>query len=1191
MTQARKLFFLLLCLAIGQVLVAQTTYTTIAGGNWDNAATWDANGIPPNPVPANATLEIKHVIFNITAKTNNGTINVEGTGPSAYGLLNFVGDFDNFGTFDMKNTFSELRGSVGTFNNKSGGVVKGNYFSLWNGATFNNEAGALVDINLINVTSQGANSLNNAGIFNCYGTLSSYSISYGPVTNSAGAEFNVYGFFSLVNNSFTNGGAIRVFKHGFSLQGTYTGQAGSSIEWILPASGNAVTDYPQFSTFGTIDYSGSTLTVSLANGFEPNGGDIFYIYSGSSVPTNPISLPALSGGKTWKETRFSPYITLEVEAPAPTTPGAALASSGNNQLVSVPDDASLDIECQLSIEFWCKPTSYEDWGAIVMKAAGNSWSGGYGIYLYNSELKFFPTGFGSQHSTGYNVPLNQWTHVAATYDGTDSKVYINGNLISTKTIGLAIPTNNYPMGISGDPGYPFYNFNGHLDEVRVWNKALTQAEIQANMNCEIQTTSDCLVANYHFNQGIAGADNSGVTTLTDASGNGNNGTLQAGYTLNGTTSNWVAPGGVTSGQACNGAIVCEPIVSAPPTCPGNITTGNDPGLCGAYVSFTVGSGDVASPASGSYFPVGTTTVVITGSSGCGAAQTCSFTVTVNDNEAPKFSNCPGNISVNNDTGDCGAEVSWTAPSFSDNCTGATSSSTHDSGDFFAIGTTTVTYSGSDAANNDAIDCSFTVTVNDTEKPSISCAANTTVGTDADECGADLAIPTPDAGDNCQVAEVKARYRSVDENGNATGSWTSRVSDPSGYFAVGRYQIQWRAVDVNDNKKSCAYYLEVEDDEDPVAVCKNVTVNFNGEETISLSASQVWNEAASSDNCAYHYVSTSPSLAIGCDEVGNTVPFTVTISDNAGNTDHCTSYVTVTGLPCGWVEGPQDGSLNCGSNTSADYDTADESFALSADGCLQSGSAADQAAYVYQALCGDGQLTVRLASINNDGYAGLMARESLDPKARRAGILKNYSTIRVRREWRASYGGSVSRTHANERNVKWFRIIRAGNAIKSYTSTNGSSWDLTHKVTFTNLDDCIYLGMMAYSLNGSAEVKAVFDQVSFEGDGGTNSLVDNATLPNTLEIVGAIDPIENGALNIFPNPAKNQVQMVLEGFQDMATQVVVRDPFGRIVRHIKLDSGSDSVLPLDIQNLAAGLYMVSVIQDERIVVSKKLVVQP
>lgn len=1189
MTHARKLFLLLLCLAVGQVLVAQT-YTTIAGQgtggsfNFDDPINWANGQAPPNPIPAAATVEIQHTLYMLAAGgtwTNNGTINVSNGGQ--FVISNVL---DNYGTIDIAvNSFLTI--SPGTLNNKSGGIVRGNYLATWNSATVNNEAGGLIEIDAnLNITFQGNNILNNAGTIITNGAFACR----GPYTGAAGSSLILNGSQSSFYNTFMNGGAIKLTGgfFGSGIGGVFTALAGSSIEWVLstsPGAGAPIISYGS----GTGDFALSTFTVSLANGFEPSNGDAYAIFTGSPVPTNTVSLPALSGGKTWTDNSTTNQLIFEVEEPAPTEPGAALASNGNNQLVTVPDDASLDIECELSIEFWCKPTGYEAWGAIVMKARGNSWGNGYGIYLGGNVLNFYPTGFGSQHNTGYAVPLDQWTHIAATYDGNESKVYVNGILESSKTIGLPIPTNNYPMGISGDPGDPRFNFNGHLDEVRVWGKVLSQSEIQSNMNCEIQTTSDCLAANYHFNQGVAGADNSAITTLTDASGNGNNGTLGSGYALTGTTSNWVAPGGVTSGQACSGSIVCEPIVSAEPTCPSNIVVNNDAGQCGAVVTFEVKAGEVATPASGSFFPVGTYTVQIAGTSGCGEAATCSFTVTVNDTEAPKFNNCPSNITVNNDTGDCGAEVSWTAPTISDNCTGATSSATDDPGDFFAVGTTTVTYSGSDAADNDAVDCSFTVTVNDTEKPSLSCASNTTVGTDAGECGADVTIPSPNASDNCGVVELKARYRSVDEDGDATSSWSSRVTDPSDYFPVGRYQIQWRAKDAAGNKRTCSYFLEVEDDEDPTAVCKNVTVDFNGQSDVNLSVSQVWNESASDDNCGtLHYVGTAPSLNVSCEDVGNSFPLTVTIRDEAGNKDQCTATVNVIGLACGWSEGANDGSLNCGSNTSATYDPVNESFDLTANGCWHDCLAPDKAAHVYQLLCGDGQLTARLASINSKGYAGLMARETLDPESRRAGVLKSNSTRRVRREYRASNGGVVTQRPSNRSRVEWLRIVRQGTKIKSYTSTNGSSWRLLYQVTFPGLADCIYVDMMAYSLSGSAEVEATFDQVSITGGG--SSYVDNTTLPGSFTQLDTDIELGQAELNIFPNPSRGVSQLELNGFVDAPAQIWVRDAFGKVVRQIEIDAPAGMVLPLDLTALPAGIYLITAMQDQQEVVTKKLVLQ-
>ncbi len=148
MTQAKKLFFLILCLAIGQVLVAQTTYSTVQTGFYNVASTWDANGIPPNPIPADATVEINHNIqegFTTgVSKTNNGTININDDA-----ILVIYKDFDNYGTINAKGgpTYSEFIIVIATFNNKAGGVLKTSggpaaSITAWNDGLLNNEAGA-----------------------------------------------------------------------------------------------------------------------------------------------------------------------------------------------------------------------------------------------------------------------------------------------------------------------------------------------------------------------------------------------------------------------------------------------------------------------------------------------------------------------------------------------------------------------------------------------------------------------------------------------------------------------------------------------------------------------------------------------------------------------------------------------------------------------------------------------------------------------------------------------------------------------------------------------------------------------------------------------------------------------------------------------------------------------------------------
>lgn len=172
-------------------------------------------------------------------------------------------------------------------------------------------------------------------------------------------------------------------------------------------------------------------------------------------------------------------------------------------------------------------------------------------------------------------------------------------------------------------------------------------------------------------------------------------------------------------QAVNPTVILSSISTPAVGCPSNITVSNDAGQCGAIVNFTLpavtnnyqGATVVASPASGSFFAKGTTTVTCTTTDASNNTSTCTFKVTVNDTELPVVT-CPSNITVNTDPGKCTAVVNFTATA-TDNCPGVSVTYSPASGSIFPIGTTTVISTATDASGNQKT-CSFTVTVNDTK---------------------------------------------------------------------------------------------------------------------------------------------------------------------------------------------------------------------------------------------------------------------------------------------------------------------------------------------------------------------------------------------------------------------------------------------------------------------------------------------
>ena len=80
--------------------------------------------------------------------------------------------------------------------------------------------------------------------------------------------------------------------------------------------------------------------------------------------------------------------------------------------------------------------------------------------------------------------LNAWTHVAATYDGTTIRLYVNGAQAATKAQTGALLTSTQPLRFGGDGPWGEW-FQGSLDEIRVYNRALNATEIQTDMGSPI----------------------------------------------------------------------------------------------------------------------------------------------------------------------------------------------------------------------------------------------------------------------------------------------------------------------------------------------------------------------------------------------------------------------------------------------------------------------------------------------------------------------------------------------------------------------------------------------------------------------------------------------------------------------------------------------------------------------------------
>jgi HYR domain len=223
---------------------------------------------------------------------------------------------------------------------------------------------------------------------------------------------------------------------------------------------------------------------------------------------------------------------------------------------------------------------------------------------------------------------------------------------------------------------------------------------------------------------------------------------------------------------------------------------------------------------GATFPVGVTTVTYTATDLSGNTSTCSFTVTVVDNTKPIIANCPANVSVNTaaNATTCAATASWTAPTFTDNCSSGPLSGLAfttspnaglTNGGQFPVGTTTVTYIATDASGNTSIPCVFTVIVKDVTKPIITCPGNIVTVPNVTGCLASINNPAPTYSDACGVASVSWTMTGVGTSPAGTASPLTGFNFIGiKSFNVGVTTITYLATDVNGNTQTCSYTVTV-----------------------------------------------------------------------------------------------------------------------------------------------------------------------------------------------------------------------------------------------------------------------------------------------------------------------------------------------------------------------------------------------
>ncbi len=228
------------------------------------------------------------------------------------------------------------------------------------------------------------------------------------------------------------------------------------------------------------------ITVSLGPATAPAGGLV--IAFGFDEASGTTALDTSGSG-------LNGTIREAVRVPGKT--GGALSFDGVNDWVTVTDTTGspLDLTTGMTIEAWVNPAAMSGWESIVLKERGAGLLS-YGLYAHDgaplsggfaAPAGYIRTGSADQAVRGTDpLPLNAWTHIATTYDGATMRIYVNGVLVASRAQGGNIAVANGALRIGGNASFTGEFFQGLIDDVRIYNRALSAAEIAHDMNTPVQ---------------------------------------------------------------------------------------------------------------------------------------------------------------------------------------------------------------------------------------------------------------------------------------------------------------------------------------------------------------------------------------------------------------------------------------------------------------------------------------------------------------------------------------------------------------------------------------------------------------------------------------------------------------------------------------------------------------------------------
>ncbi|HTA63003.1 MAG TPA: LamG-like jellyroll fold domain-containing protein, partial [Bacteroidia bacterium] len=851
-----------------------------------------------------------------------------------------------------------------------------------------------------------------------------------------------------------------------------------------------------------------------------------YIVSNSSTPSTATY--------TVSQTRNGANCSISNTATVTTVAcPAALNFDGANDYVNLGGGINTAIQGTnlITVEAWVNPSTTGSFGVI----AGNYDN------INNGGMQFLLRRDGSNYTfwvdngSGFNpvtsstsVVTNVWQHVAGTWDGNNLNIYINGVLDNTSsgiTGAFSAQANNVWIGTDGANEA----FTGSMDEIHIWNVALTQAQIQNDLGCihSGTVTPVGLLASYNFDNGMSNVDNTGKITLADATGNGNNGTLNN-FALNGNTSNWVDDAGMLS---------AKPIITS-------VVATNTAICIGATTTLTVNGNATTYTWNANATSATTTTVSIT------PANTDTYTVIGANNYCYAMDSVV--VAVN-----ALPTVSVTTTN-SVVCDGAMIT-------LSGAGASTYTWTGAVVDNT-----SFT--------PAVGVDSYTVTGTDGNGCTGKAvqtvtvnALPTVTASATNMVICL-GDMTTLNGTGADTYTWTGSVVDGTPFSpSVG---VNSYTVTGTENINGCTN----------MAV-QTVTVNTLPTVTVNSPSICVGSAAtliASGTATTYTWNTTATTLTIS---VTPTTPtdYTVSGTDANGCVNIATATVTVNALPTITVNSPNICTGNTATLT-ANGTATTYTWSTNATTAAINVTPTTPTNYTVNGTDANGCVNMATATVSINALptvtvnspsicVGNTATLTANGTATTYTWSTNATTAAINVTPATPTDYTVNGTDANGC-VNMATATVSINALPTVSVTSstvslciGSSATLTASGTATTYTwSTTDIGATTVV---SPTVNATYTVTGANGNNCQNTTVYTQTVSTTCG-VGIAKYNNDATISVYPNPSTGVYNIVL----DTETQLVVTNALGQVLFTKTVKAGTETI---DVQNEVGGVYFVKVIQ--------------